>query len=195
MGRPRQFDYDEALDAALQQFWAKGYEGASLSDLTAAMGITRPTLYSFFGNKEELFRKVVDLYERQHMRTFLEALAEPTAARVIEHVLYATVDRITGANTPAGCLGTNGIVVCSTEGEPMRLELATRRVAGERRLKRRLEKAKGTGDLPKSTDAGALAQMIAAMEQGLSVQAAAGRSRNELRGVVALFLQSLHLIK
>ncbi len=62
MGRPREFDIDEALDCALHVFWSKGYEGTSIAELTEAMGITRPSLYAAFGNKEELFRKALDKY-------------------------------------------------------------------------------------------------------------------------------------
>src|SRR5437868_2033620 len=73
-GRPREFDIDEALAAALRVFWSKGYEGASLTDLTEAMGITRPSLYAAFGNKESLFRKALDLYEREKLAYVGEAL-------------------------------------------------------------------------------------------------------------------------
>src|SRR3982751_2569462 len=78
-GRPREFDVDEALAAALRVFWAKGYEGASLSDLTEAMGITRPSLYAAFGNKEALFHKALELYEREKLAYIGEALQAPTS--------------------------------------------------------------------------------------------------------------------
>src|SRR4051794_21977945 len=86
-GRPRAFAIDEALDRALQVFWHKGYEGTSLTDLTQAMGITRPSLYTAFGDKEALFRKVLDRYlagPAAHMRAALE---EPTARAVVEQLL------------------------------------------------------------------------------------------------------------
>jgi AcrR family transcriptional regulator len=66
-GRPREFCVDQALAAALRVFWRKGFDGASLTDLTDAMGITRPSLYAAFGNKEELFRKALDLYGREKL--------------------------------------------------------------------------------------------------------------------------------
>src|SRR6266478_3632906 len=163
MGRPREFDYDEALKSALHEFWSKGYEGASLTDLTKAMGITRPSLYAFFGNKEELFRKALDLYEREYMGSFTEALAEPTARAVIERVLLDTVARVTGDSTPAGCLGTTGSAVCSPEGEPIRQELVKRRIATEKRLRQRLQKAKASGDLNAKTDPAILAKTVITM--------------------------------
>src|SRR5947208_1983555 len=90
-GRPREFNVDEALAAALRVFWTKGYEGASLTDLTDAMGITRPSLYAAFGNKESLFHKALDLYEREKLAYVGEALAEPTARRVAEVLLRGAV--------------------------------------------------------------------------------------------------------
>ena len=78
-GRPREFDADQALTAALRVFWSKGYEGASMTDLTDAMGITRPSLYAAFGNKEALFRKALDLYEREKLCYMGQALEAPTA--------------------------------------------------------------------------------------------------------------------
>ena len=88
MGRPREFDVDKALDLALQVFWSKGYEGASMADLTLAMGITRPSLYAAFGNKEELFRKALDRYVDGPGGYVQVALAKPTIRAVVEHLLY-----------------------------------------------------------------------------------------------------------
>ena len=79
LGRPRAFDIDQALDCALRVFWRKGYEGTSLPDLTKAMGINRPSLYAAFGNKEELFRKALDLYAEGPAAFIREAVEKPTA--------------------------------------------------------------------------------------------------------------------
>src|SRR5918911_4969410 len=91
-GRPREFDVDDALAAALRVFWTKGYEGTSLNDLTEAMGITRPSLYAAFGNKESLFRKALDLYEREKLEYIGRALEQPTARGVAEALLRGAVD-------------------------------------------------------------------------------------------------------
>src|SRR5216110_2711717 len=91
-GRPRSFDLDKALDRALQVFWHKGYEGASLSDLTQAMGISRPSLYAAFGDKESLFRKVIDRYFEGPAAYIRGALQEPTARGVIERLLFGAVE-------------------------------------------------------------------------------------------------------
>src|SRR5215216_1427212 len=90
-GRPREFCVDHALAQALRVFWSKGYEGTSLNDLTEAMGITRPSLYAAFGNKETLFRKALDLYEREKLDYIGKALAEPTARGVAEVMLRGAV--------------------------------------------------------------------------------------------------------
>ena len=82
-GRPRSFDKERALDAALRVFWEKGYEGASLSDLTEAMGINRPSAYAAFGDKEALFRQVLERYENGPLAYMTAALNEPTARAAI----------------------------------------------------------------------------------------------------------------
>src|SRR5215204_6288141 len=102
-GRPREFDIDEALDRALEVFWRRGYEGASLPELTEAMGINRPSLYAAFGNKEALFRKAIDRYVDRTAAPVREALREPMARGVVERLLCASVDLITDPGHPRGC--------------------------------------------------------------------------------------------
>src|SRR5882762_7096049 len=103
IGRPRAFDLDQALDRALKVFWRKGYEGASLPDLTKAMGINRPSLYAAFGNKEALFRKAIDRYVEGPASHIAEALEEPTALAVVGRLLRGSIDLITDSRNPHGC--------------------------------------------------------------------------------------------
>src|SRR6201992_3293296 len=112
MGRPREFDTETALDLALHVFWRKGYEGASMADLTEAMGITKPSLYAAFGNKEALFCKTLDLYEREKLAYVGQALAKPTARAVAEHMLRGSVENQTSSCEPRGCLGVISSVAC-----------------------------------------------------------------------------------
>ena len=91
-GRPREFCVDAALAAALRVFWSKGYEGASMADLTDAMGITKPSLYAAFGNKEALFNKALDLYEREKLDYMREALEAPTARGVAERLMRGALE-------------------------------------------------------------------------------------------------------
>src|SRR5712672_80887 len=107
-GRPRDFDVDEALDRALEVFWRRGYEGASLPDLTAAMGINRPSLYAAFGSKEGLFRRALDRYAEGPAAYVREALDEPTARRVAERLLGGAAERLTDPRNPGGCLVVQG---------------------------------------------------------------------------------------
>lgn len=193
-GRPRAFDMDAALERALDVFWRKGYEGASLSDLTEAMGINRPSLYAAFGNKEELFQKVVNRYVEGAGALMREALREPKVRDGVERLLLgaagSSCDSQNPTTGPRGCLLVQGALVCSEASDAMRQELIARRVDSEAALRQRFEQAKTDGDLPPGVDCADLARYISTVMQGMSVQAAAGTGSEELRRVVAIALRA-----
>lgn len=189
-GRPREFDVDRALDRALEVFWRKGYEGASLPDLTRAMGINRPSLYAAFGNKEELFRRALDRYAEGPAAYVREALNEPTARAVAERLLDGSVDLLTDPRNPHGCLMVQGALACGDASASVRQELIARRMAAEAAVRRRFERARADGDLPAATDPADLARYVVTVIRGMSVQAAGGASRKELRRVAELALRA-----
>jgi AcrR family transcriptional regulator len=189
-GRPRSFDADQALDRALQVFWRRGYEGTSLSDLTAAMGINRPSLYAAFGDKEALFRKALDRYAEGQAPYVKEALEQPTARRVVESLLRDAAVLLTDTRNPPGCLNVQGALACGGDAEPVRRELALRRVAAQKVLGVRLKQAQAEGDLPADANPAELARYVATVLHGMSVQAASGATRAELLRVAHTALQA-----
>jgi len=183
-GRPREFCVDEALAQALRVFWEKGYEGTSLNDLTEAMHITRPSLYAAFGNKEALFRKALDLYEREKLSYIRQALEQPTARQVAETMLRGSVNNVMSNEEPHGCLGVITSVACGPESQSVREEVVARGEAGKRALTERFKRAKDEGDLPPHVDPEGLMRVLIAMLQGISVQANQGASRDDLERLV-----------
>ena len=190
MGRPRAFDVGQALDRALDVFWRKGYEGATICDLTAAMGINPPSLYAAFGNKEGLFRKALDRYEEMHAGFLHEALALPKVKDCMAALLRGTADSLTDKSSPAGCLLVQGIAGAGEHAKCISDELCARRGALEKTIRQRLKRAKTEGELPKDADPAALARFIATVTQGMAVQAAAGATRAELRRVAETALRA-----
>lgn len=188
VGRPRAFDVENALDAALRVFWEKGFEGASLPDLTKAMGINRPSLYAAFGNKEALFRKALDRYSAGPAGYVREALKEPTARGVVEKLLNGAVNLLSDPGHPHGCLVVQGALACGDEANCVREELAKRRAARQAALRKRLEKARRSGDLPSGAKPADLARYVMTVIQGMAVQAAGGAGRRELKQVAELAL-------
>jgi AcrR family transcriptional regulator len=176
IGRPRAFDVDKALDRALKVFWRKGYEGASLPDLTRAMGINRPSLYAAFGNKEALFRKAIDRYAAGPASHVKEALNQPTALAVTKRLLGGSIDLITDSRNPRGCFMVQGALACGDDADRIRRELVKRRAAFEAALAERFERALAEGDLP--------------ADAGMAVQAAGGATRGELMRVADLALRA-----
>jgi AcrR family transcriptional regulator len=189
-GRPRTFDVDRALDRALTVFWRKGYEGASLPDLTRAMGINRPSLYAAFGNKEELFRKAMDRYAQGPAAYARQALDAPTARAVFERLLCGGIAMLTHPRNPRGCLAVHGALACGDAAESIRKELIARRATLIDGLRDRFERATSEGDLPPDVDPAVLARYAATVLHGLSIQATSGATREELQRVAEMALRA-----
>lgn len=183
-GRPREFDTDEALTAALRIFWSKGYEGASLTDLTEAMGITRPSLYAAFGNKEALFRKTLDLYQREKLDYMSRALEASTARGVAERLLMGALEMQMSSCDPKGCMGVINSVACGAEAESIRAEVLKRGAVVKQELIARFERAKAEGDLPADTDVTGLTAYLTALLQGIALQAGGGVSCADLKALI-----------
>jgi AcrR family transcriptional regulator len=183
-GRPRGFDRDAALAAALRVFWTHGYEGASLADLTAAMGINRPSLYAAFGNKEALFAEALALYERQEGAPLERLLAEaPTAREAMEASLRHNARVYARKGFPRGCLIVLSLMVGTPESDTVRVLLAERRRAGEAAFAARIARGQREGDVPPSADPQRLAAFYTAVLQGMSVHARDGASEAELMAI------------
>ncbi|RAO30841.1 hypothetical protein PSN13_04405 [Micromonospora saelicesensis] len=172
----------------MEVFWRQGYEGASVSDLSEAMGINKPSLYAAFGSKEELFRKAVALYAEKDMGYARDAFAQPTAYEVVATLLRENVVAVTRTDRPAGCLSIQGGTSCSTENAPIAGFLAASRLGGEGALADRLARAVAEGDLPAHADPVALARFVMIVTEGQAVHAAAGVSREDLRQAAEIAL-------
>ena len=190
LGRPRSFETGKALDAAMKVFWCKGYEGASLSDLTKAMGINRPSLYAAFGDKESLFRKVLDRYDSGPAAYVREALDQPTARAAVEKLMEGAADLATASGNPRGCLFVQSALACGDKAEGIRNDLILRRDAGEKAVRLRLKRAQAEGDLTHDANPADLARYVVTVIQGIAVQAASGAVRPELRRVIQTALRS-----
>ena len=189
-GRPRAFDADVALERAMHVFWAKGYEGAALSDLTRAMRINRPSLYAAFGNKEQLFRKVLDRYANGPLAYFEKALAAAKARDVVEKILFGAANMASDPRFPAGCLLVQGALACGDSAGSVQKETAERRAASEVALLRRLQRAKWEGDLSPQVNPAELARYVMTVLQGMAVQGANGAKRDQLRQVARTALRA-----
>ncbi|MBF6115679.1 TetR/AcrR family transcriptional regulator [Nocardia terpenica] len=180
-GRPRAFDRDRALRRAMEVFWEHGYEGASMGDLTAAMGINSPSLYAAFGCKEALFREAVDLYSRCEGSHTERALREqPTARASIEAMLRDNAVAYTAADTPHGCMVVLAGSTYTTRNTAIRDFLIEKRRQTTENVRHRLERGITDGDLPAHTDTAALARFYTTVLYGLSIQARDGATHPDL---------------
>jgi AcrR family transcriptional regulator len=183
-GRPRSFERATALRRAMEVFWARGYDGASLADLTAAMGINSPSLYAAFGSKEALFREAVALYGATEGTEIWTALPDaPTAREAIERFLCASAKSFTRPDRPGGCLIVLSALLVNDGNANVCRELRESRAENVATLRDRLERAVREGELPKDLDSQAVATFYATVQQGMSIQARDGASRATLLAV------------
>ena len=184
-GRPRSFDRAAALRRAMEVFWARGYDGASMTDLTAAMGINSPSLYAAFGCKEALFREALELYEGGEGGSASRSLQEgPTARAGVEAMLRENAAAYTAPDRPPGCM----IVLASAVGIPASPEVRDYLQAAGRRsvaqIKTRLDRGVVEGDVPQAADTGAIAAYFATVLNGLTIQARNGVGCPALQAVI-----------
>lgn len=183
-GRPRSFDRDAALRQAMRVFWQKGYDGASLSELKTAMGINSPSLYAAFGCKEALFREAVDLYGATEGSDIWGAFDRPgTVREAVADFLRASARAFSEPGDPKGCLIVLGALNVSETNIEVFRDLSARRMSSARDLAGRLKLAVEQGELPETVDCEAIAAFYLAVQQGMSVQARDGASREALLAV------------
>ncbi|BAM92340.1 putative transcriptional regulator, TetR family [Bradyrhizobium oligotrophicum S58] len=191
IGRPRTFDRDTALEQAMEVFWRHGYEGATIAQLTDAMGINPPSLYAAFGSKEALLKAALDRYTARREEWMEEVLSAPTAREVTSRMLMGVAEKQTDPSNPPGCLLVQGGLACGSGSANVPFELAARRAQTEEQLRHRFERAKDEGDLALGADPAALARYVSAVITGMSVMASSGADREALAQVATVAIRSV----
>lgn len=192
LGRPLSFDREAALATALRLFWAQGYEGTSVADLTKAMGITPPSLYAAFGSKAELYGEVLALYQQGPGRYAADALqSEATTRAAILRVLRDAAQSFASEKNPRGCMIANALLGCAPEHRKVAHGAANLRARSLQGIEERLQQAIKAGELEPGTDVAVLARFVGAIIQGMSVQARDGAPKTELEAVAELAIHAL----
>ena len=190
-GRPREFDADQALDRATDVFWRQGYDGTSITDLTSSLGISAPSLYAAFGNKRQLFDKVMDRYMQTRLVRRAKALALDDPVEAARNYLEGVVRDGTMPDHPKGCLMVGGALACSDANRDVADQLATLRIDVRKDLQALFARAIEAGRLPADADAASLGAYVTTVAQGISVDASDGASRQSLMKVVEVALSAL----
>jgi AcrR family transcriptional regulator len=184
-GRPREFDREQALQKAMQLFWARGYDAVSMADLRAELGVTQASLYAAFGDKEQLFREAVELYRRTAGLSTTRALAiDSSAQKAIHAMLQAAVDAFSAPEAPGGCLLILGAINCAVENRAVQDHLLSIRLQISQSILERLKRGQHDGDVPKAAPIMALAAYYSTVLHGLALQSKDGASRKTLTQVV-----------
>jgi AcrR family transcriptional regulator len=191
-GRPREFDRDEALERARDAFWARGYEGTSMADLVAALGLASARIYAAFGSKQQLFKEAIAHYEMREGGFASRALVEEmTVQQAIERMLREAVELYTRPGKQLGCMVVSAAINCASENDAVAAWLAEHRRARTQSIIERLRKAVADGELMPDADVQALGDGIAALLHGLSVQARDGVSKARLLALIPPALAAL----
>ncbi len=190
-GRPIGFDKDAALEAAMLVFWERGYEGTSMADLTLAMGLNPSSIYAAFGDKHALFQLAVKRYMEVRAQYAVKALEEPTLERFIRALFENTVAFLTTPGHPPTCMTLAGAVGCSVDAKPARDLMTEIRKQNQGALRKRLFEARKSGELPKDINLDDYARYLSSIIAGLSIQAANGSTKEELKRTAKMALRHL----
>jgi len=190
-GRPKCFDPEAALEKAMMLFWDRGYEGTSMDDLSAAMGISPSSIYATYGDKQRLFQAALDRY-REGPGAYTAAILDkaPSAYAAIEEVLMTAADELTRAGRPAGCMLANAVTHCAPQTEHLQQLIAERRFMSLGLIKQRFDRGILEGELPAGTDTCALARFFGTVLQGMTIQARDKVAAAELKGVASAALRA-----
>ncbi|AOA59510.1 TetR/AcrR family transcriptional regulator [Acinetobacter larvae] len=192
-GRPKCFDEQQALERAMLLFWQYGYEATAISDLTQALQITAPSLYSSFGDKAQLFKRCLDYYlEHEACPTDLIFKEAKTAKAALELLMYENAKRLVQENKPTGCMLVVATMNCSEHNQPIQHDIVSRRQQSKLKIFKRLLQGQQQGDLPDTVDIQAMTDYYTTILQGLSLQARDGASLAQLNGVVDHAMQTWH---
>jgi AcrR family transcriptional regulator len=190
-GRPISFDKDAALEAAMMLFWERGYEGTSMADLTQAMGLNPSSIYAAFGDKHALFQLAVKRYMEIRAQYAGKALEEPTLEKLVRTLFDNTVAFLTTPGHPPTCMTLAGAVGCSVEATPARDLMTEIRKQNQVALRQRLLKARKSGELSKDIDLDDYTRYLSTIIAGLSIQAANGSTKAELKRTAQMALRHL----
>lgn len=183
-GRPPAFDRETVLEAARRAFWERGYEGTSITDLTAAMGITPQSLYAAFRSKEELYREVLAQYRRApEMGHFAALRADMDAVTALEQVLKGTAIAFAAPEHPKGCMISTAVLNCAEENDTVAHYVTDLRRQSLANFAARIRRGIDEGHLRPDTDVDGLARFLGAIVQGMSVQARDGATAGELSAI------------
>jgi AcrR family transcriptional regulator len=190
-GRPISFDKDAALEAAMLLFWERGFEGTSMADLTQAMGLNPSSIYAAFGDKHTLFDHAVKRYLSSRAQYAVKALEEPTLDRVVRALFDSTVAFLTTPGHPPTCMTLAGAMGCSVDAAPARDLMTEVRKQNEADIKERLLVARKAGELSKDINVDDYTRYLSLLLAGLSIQAANGSSKAELKRTAQMALHYL----
>ncbi|MDH7804483.1 MULTISPECIES: TetR/AcrR family transcriptional regulator [unclassified Rhizobium] len=190
-GRPRAFDRDEVLAKAAETFWRLGYEGASIADLTAAMGITPQSLYAAFTSKADLYREALAWYQAHIGASTARALEESDVVAALASVLRESAHEFTRPGRPHGCMVSTAVLTCAVENEPVAQHVSSLRNETLAAIEARISRGIEEGQMKRATDAAALARFVGAMIQGMSVQAQDGASDTALLPIANLAIAEI----
>jgi AcrR family transcriptional regulator len=190
-GRPISFDKDAALEAAMLLFWERGYEGTSMADLTDAMGLNPSSIYAAFGDKNALFQLAVRRYMEMRAQYAVKALEEPTLEKVVRALFHTTVAFLTTPGHPPTCMTLTGAVGCSLDAAPARDLMTEIRRQNQVAIRERLLRARKNGELPKGINVDDYTRYLSTIIAGLSIQAANGSTRTELKRTARMALRHL----